>query len=136
MSGLRHREKGAREKCRDRIMNQRGGLSRRGCMRRQSEGSKGRRCGGGAPEGWESRGELSLVLDLADCKLGGWKKGGMCLALRCCCQGSIRIVAVQVGGFIKGVLDVVHEIQHCGINALDGTIVYLDKRARHLTLSQ
>ena len=36
------------------------------------------------------------------------------LALGCCGQGSVGIVAVPMGGFIEGVLDVVHEIQHGG----------------------
>lgn len=36
------------------------------------------------------------------------------LALRCRCQGTVGVVAVPVGGFVEGVLDVVHEIQHGG----------------------
>ena len=32
---------------------------------------------------------------------------------RCSCQGPVGIVTVPVGGFVEGILDIVHEVQHC-----------------------
>ena len=47
------------------------------------------------------------------------------LALRCCCQGAVGVIAVPMGGFVEGILDVVHEIQHVETRVRDGTIVQL-----------
>ena len=39
--------------------------------------------------------------------------GRDCLTLRCGSQGTIGIILLPIGSFVKGILDVVHEVQHC-----------------------
>ena len=39
--------------------------------------------------------------------------GRDCLTLRCGSQGTVGVILLPIGSFVKGILDIVHEVQHC-----------------------